>query len=218
MLTLYGTPLSNNYNKAKLALLEKGIGFAEVAAPPSKEESFLQRSPMGKVPFIELDGRFLAESQAIVEYIEETHPDPALYPRDPWERAVCREVIDIIEFYMSTPAGRVLGAAFFGGTASDETKADVMAGWERTIGALKRVVKFDPYVVGKAFTIVDCAAFAHFGLVSTMSKIVYGHDVMETLPGTAKYMETMMTRPTVQKVVAGQTAAFQAFMASKAKK
>ena len=76
MLKLYGTPLSNNYNKAKLALLEKGLAFEEVAAPPSQEESFLQRSPMGKVPFIEVDGRFLAESQAIVEYIEETHPNP----------------------------------------------------------------------------------------------------------------------------------------------
>jgi hypothetical protein len=51
-----------------------------------------------------------------------------------------------------------------------------------------------------------------------MSKIVYGRDVMEALPGTGKYMETMMARPSVQKVVAAQTAAFQGFMASKAKK
>jgi len=217
MLKLYGTPLSNNYNKTKIALLEKGIAFEEVATLPSKEESFLQRSPMGKVPFIELNGRFLAESQAIVEYVEETHPNPPLYPRDPWARAVCREVIDIIEFYMSTPAGRVLGAAFFGGTASEETRADVMAGWERTIGALKRVVKFDPYIAGKELTIADCAAFAHFGLISTMSKIVYGRDVMETLPGVGKYMETMLSRPSAQKVTADQTAAFQAFMASKGK-
>ena len=217
MLKLYGTPLSNNYNKTKLAFLEKGIAFEEVATPPSKEEAFLQRSPMGKVPFIELNGRFLAESQAIVEYVEETHPNPPLYPRDPWARAVCREVIDIIEFYMSTPAGRVLGAAFFGGTASDETKSDVMAGWERTIGALKRVVKFDPYIAGEELTIADCAAFAHFGLISTMSKIVYGRDVMETLPGVGKYMETMLSRPSAQKVTADQTAAFQAFMASKGK-
>jgi glutathione S-transferase len=217
MFKLYGTPLSNNYNKTKIALLEKGIAFEEVATLPSKEESFLQRSPMGKVPFIELNGRFLAESQAIVEYVEETHPNPPLYPRDPWARAVCREVIDIIEFYMSTPAGRVLGAAFFGGTASEETRADVMAGWERTIGALKRVVKFDPYIAGKELTIADCAAFAHFGLISTMSKIVYGRDVMETLPGVGKYMETMLSRPSAQKVTADQTAAFQAFMASKGK-
>lgn len=217
MLKLYGTPLSNNYNKTKLALIEKGVPFEEVATPPSKEEEFLQRSPMGKVPFIEVDGRFLAESQAIVEYVEETHPKPPLYPSDPWARAVCREVIDIIELYMSTPAARVLSAAFFGGTASDETKSDVMAGWERTIGALKRVVKFDPYVCGNQFTITDCAAFAHFGLVSTMSKNVYGRDVMETLPGASKYMEAMMARPSVQKVVADQTAAFEAFMARQGK-
>ena len=73
-----------------LVLLEKGVAFEEVLAPPSKEESFLQRSPMGKVPFIEANGSFLAESQAIVEYIEETQPQPPLYPRDPWARAICR--------------------------------------------------------------------------------------------------------------------------------
>jgi glutathione S-transferase len=169
------------------------------------------------VPFIEIDGRFLAESQAIVEYVEEIQPEPALYPRDPWARAVCRETIDFIEFYMTTPASRLLGLAFFGGTASEEAKGDVLASWERTIGALKRVVKFQPYLLGKELTIADCAAFAHLGLVSAMSKIVYGRDVMEALPGTDKYMETMMARPSVQKVVAGQHAAFQAFMANKGK-
>lgn len=213
MLKLHGTAISNNYNKVKIALIEKGVAFEEVAATPSKEESFLQRSPMGKVPFIEMDGRFLAESQAIIEYVEETQPNPPLYPSDPWARAICREVIDIIEFYMSTPAGRLLGAAFFGGTASDETRENVMTGWERTTGALKRLVKFDPYICGKQLTVADCAGFPHFGLISIMSKIVYGRDVLDTLPGVGKYMETMMTRPSVQRVAADQKVAMDAFMA-----
>ena len=215
MLKLYGTPLSNNHNKTKLVLLEKGIEFEEVATPPSKEDAFLERSPMGKVPFIEFNGRYLPESQAIVEFLEEIYPERPLYPSDPWQRAVCREITDIIQFYMAAPAGRLLSAAFFGGTVSDETKSDVMAGWERAIGALKRVVKFDPYITGKDFTIVDCAAFAHFGLISMMSSAVYGRDVMETLPGAVQFMETMMTRESVQKVVADQTVAFEAFMSSK---
>ena len=217
MLKLYGTPLSNNYNKTKIALLEKGIAFEEIATPPSQDEDILQRSPMGKVPFIELDGKFLAESQAIVEYLEETHPNPPLYPRDPWERAVCREVLDIIQFYMAAQAGRLLGAAFYGKPVSDETKSDLMTLWSRAIGALQRVVKFDPYIVGKDLTIADCAAFAHFGLVSMMSKAVYGKDVMDTLPGAGKYMEAMMARASVQKVVADQSAAFEAFAAKQGK-
>lgn len=217
MIKLHGFALSNNYNKVKLALLEKGVAFEEVYTAPSKDDAFLQRSPMGKIPFIEDDGRFLSESQAIVEYIDETRPGPKLMPADPWQRAVCRQTLDVIEEYMSVHAMRCVGAVFFGAPLSDEAKADVRANWERAVGALQRLIRFEPYALGQAFTALDCAAFPHFGLFSVMSKTLYGTDVMDALPGLAQYQATMMTRPAVQKVVADQTAAYQAFEASRKK-
>ena len=53
MITLCGIPLSNYYNKVKLALLEKGIAFnEEYAATHSHDEGILAASPLGKIPFL----------------------------------------------------------------------------------------------------------------------------------------------------------------------
>lgn len=54
------------------------------------------RNPMGFVPALEVDGRVLAESVAILEWLEETHPNPPLYPRDPWLRARTRQLVELI--------------------------------------------------------------------------------------------------------------------------
>jgi maleylacetoacetate isomerase len=52
---------------------------------------------MKQVPTLELDdGRVLTESVAIIEWLEETRPDPALLPRDPWLRAQVRELVQIV--------------------------------------------------------------------------------------------------------------------------
>jgi glutathione S-transferase len=45
---------------------------------------------MGKIPCIETDGGFLAETNPILDYLEETHPQPALLPTDPFTRAADR--------------------------------------------------------------------------------------------------------------------------------
>ena len=71
MLKLHGAPLSNYYNMVKTALLEKGLEYEAVMAPPSQEEEFLAKSSMGKIPCLETDNGFVAESLAIIEYLDE---------------------------------------------------------------------------------------------------------------------------------------------------
>src|SRR5437879_12271646 len=88
MLKLCGFHISNYHNKVRIALLEKGVPFEEdPSCRPCQEDEFLARTPMGKVPFLELDGTTLAESQVICEYLEETYPQKSLYPADPLARA-----------------------------------------------------------------------------------------------------------------------------------
>lgn len=58
MLILHGSPLSNYYNKVKLALLEKGVPFTQAhAATHSSDETILGASPLGKDPFPHHAGR-----------------------------------------------------------------------------------------------------------------------------------------------------------------
>ena len=77
MIKLHGAPLSNYYNMVKTALLEKNISFEEVLTPPSQNPDYLAKSVMGKIPCIETKRGFLAETHAILDYLEESHATPA---------------------------------------------------------------------------------------------------------------------------------------------
>jgi len=66
MLKLHGFSISNYYNMAKIALLEKGIEFEEVDTQPSQENDYLSMSPMGKVPCLETDHGCITEVDAIL--------------------------------------------------------------------------------------------------------------------------------------------------------
>ncbi|MEJ2131226.1 MAG: glutathione S-transferase family protein [Gammaproteobacteria bacterium] len=110
MIKLHGAPLSNYYNMVKTALLEKGLEFEDVMTPPSQEDDYLAKSAMGKIPCIETEDGFLAESIPILEYLEETHPKPALLPSDPYARAKVRELAQSLELYIELVARRGFGA------------------------------------------------------------------------------------------------------------
>ena len=57
----------------------------------------LRRNPMGQVPVLETrDGRHLAQSMAILEYLEENHPVPSLLPTHPFERARARQLAEMV--------------------------------------------------------------------------------------------------------------------------
>ena len=219
MLKLCGFAVSNYYNKVKLSLLEKGIPFEEELAYPSQKDEFRKDSPMGKVPFLRTERGVLTESQVLTEYIEDRYPEPALYPKDVFERARCRELIEHLELHIELPVRRLYAEAFFGGKVSDETKQEVEKLLAKGLGSLAHLASFDPFIGGKSFTHADCAAWVHLPLLSRATKIIYGRDfVDEFLPAARPYLQMVGERPHARKVNAERKAAMEAYAASKAKK
>lgn len=219
MLKLCGFAVSNYYNKVKFSLLEKGIPFEEELAYPSQKEEFRKDSPMGKVPFLRTDQGVLTESQVLTEYIEDRYPEPPLYPKDPFERARCREIIEHLELHVELPARRLYYEVFFGGSVSDETRQEVEKQLEKGVRSLSHIARFDPFIAGKDFTHADCAAFVHLPLLSMATKKAYGRDMLEEfLPQAKAYLKMVGERPHAQKVNADRKAAQDAYAASKAKK
>ncbi len=93
MRRLYHLPLSPFSRKVRLVLAEKKIDVELVEERPwERRLDYLRQNPAGKVPMLKIDGLVLAESPAIVEYIEETHPQPPLLPTNPAERAEVRRL------------------------------------------------------------------------------------------------------------------------------
>jgi glutathione S-transferase len=126
MLKLCGFRISNYHNKVRLALLEKGVPHEEdPGCLPSQKDDWVGRSPMGKVPILEVDGTTLSESEVICEYLEDAFPQKPLLPKDPIARARVRELITHLELHMELVARRLYGAVFFGGKVSDETREQV---------------------------------------------------------------------------------------------
>lgn len=87
--------------RVRWALAHKGIAFdktiVNILKGEQKDDGHRGRNPIGHVPALEVaPGRFLAESVAIIEWLEETHPEPRLYPADPWAKARVRQVCELV--------------------------------------------------------------------------------------------------------------------------
>ncbi len=218
MLKLGGFAVSNYYNKVKVALLEKGIPFEEVYCLTSQDETYLQRSPMGKVPYLEVDGQFLCESQVICEYLEDHYPANPLYPKDVFERARVRELITVMELHLELVARRLYTQAFFGGTVSDEIKKHVAKDLAKGVRAFKQLARFTPFIAGANLTLADCVAGVHLPLVSLASKIVYGRDVLDDCAPVKPYLKMLNERPAFRKMNDDRKVATEAMAAARAKK
>jgi len=218
MLKLYGFSLSNYYNKVKLALLEKGVPFEEVLVhwgAEGKED----KSPLGKVPYIETEDGFLCESQVIVDYIEARWPTPALVPADPWQAAKVREIITYCDLHVELCARQLYPQAFFGGSLPEKFTERVKGDLTRNLAAFAKVAQFSPYAAGDEFTMADCAVYVSLPLAAMASKVVYGEDLVAAAGIDWKaYVKLIEQRPTAQKVAADRRAdQARAMAANKAK-
>ena len=203
MLTLCGFAASNYYNKVKLALLEKNLGFQEEQVWVGQCD--LAATPLGKVPYLKTEHGTLCESQVILDYIEAAHPQPALVPAEPFGAAKVRELITFLELHLELVARNLYPQAFFGGTVSDSAKEKIGQQLEKNIAAFARLAKFSPFMAGDRFTLADVAAIVHLPLVSSATRIIYGRDLMADLP-VRDYLKHMNERPTLQQVNADRKA------------
>lgn len=93
---LYGYYRSSATYRARIALNIKGIAWetalVDLRAPTSAQHApqFRAVNPHGLIPVLEDGAHALTQSLAIIEYLEETHPEPPLLPRAPAERAQVR--------------------------------------------------------------------------------------------------------------------------------
>ncbi|MGZ8293078.1 MAG: glutathione S-transferase [Telluria sp.] len=216
MLKLCGFAASNYYNKVKLALLEKDVAFEENLVWAKPTEEMLARSPLGKVPYLETEFGPLAESQVLVNYIEEAYTQVPLLPADLYQAAKVQELITFLELHLELVARELYGAAFFGGTISDSAKERVRKQLAKNIPAFARLAKFSPYIAGDTFTLADCAAVCHLPLISSATKKILGEDMLADLPAR-DYIKRMGERATVQKVNEDRKASLEAFASSYAK-
>lgn len=92
MLTIYNIPVSIYTAKLRVVLRHKGLAWEELPPPGGyRSEAYRKIVPSGNIPTM-IDGDvMLSDSEAIAEYLEEKHPEPAMLPHGLVPRAKARE-------------------------------------------------------------------------------------------------------------------------------
>lgn len=99
---LYSYYRSSASYRARIALNLKGIAYEYRAVHllsnggEQKAESYRELNPSREVPSLVHNGRTVAQSMAIIEYLDLVRPEPRLFPSDPYQRALVVQACEII--------------------------------------------------------------------------------------------------------------------------
>jgi maleylpyruvate isomerase len=160
---LHGYFRSSASYRVRIALNLKGLRAEHRAHHLRKGEqrnvAFLAINPQGLVPVLEDDaGAVLTQSLAIIEWLDETHPEPPLLPKDPLQRAKVRAFADVLACD-THPLQNLKVLSRLRELALSEDKVTAWAGWANREGlsACEKLIANEPgpFCFGTAPTIAD---------------------------------------------------------------
>jgi maleylpyruvate isomerase len=148
--------------RVRIALALKGLSYESALYDLRKNQHLTAEyrtvNPMRSVPALEVDGATLFESMAIIEYLEETHPEPPLLPRGAADRARVRAMAQLVACDIHPLNNlRVLRYLSHELKADDAAREKWYAHWvQEGFAALELVVaERGPFSFGDAVTMAD---------------------------------------------------------------
>jgi glutathione S-transferase len=157
MMRIWRIPFSTNVERVALALGHKGMSVEWVDVDPADRGEVERLSGQPLVPVLELDGRVLVDSTAIIEELERVHPDPPLYPADATRRAEVELFVDWFNRVWKRPPNEL--EAELAKPEPDTATVERLGG--EIAGALDRfeaLLGGRDYLFGD-FGVADCIAF-----------------------------------------------------------
>jgi len=179
--------------RAVIALTEKGVAFERVDIDlANKPDWFSGISPLGKTPVLLVGDVPVFESAVILEYLEETQPNP-LHPGDPLRRAEHRGWIEFGSTVLADIAG------FY--AAPDEATFSA-----RTSQLAQRFARLEaraaaaPWFDGENFSLVDAVygpVFRYFDVFDDIGDF----GILSGKPKLARWRQSLAARPSVRAAV-----------------
>ena len=211
MLKIWGASASPFVRKVRVFLAEKNIPYErEDLIPFNVSAEYKKISPLGKIPALQHGDRTLSDSSVICAYLERTHPEPALYPKDPYEfaRALWFEeygdtaLVNVIGAKIFFP--KFIGPRFFN-RPTDE--AAVQKTIDEELPPLFDYLEGQiatPAIAGGAFSIGDIGIGTQF---VQLRHAGVGLDV-KRWPKLTRYVAAVHERPSFKALIAEERASF----------
>jgi glutathione S-transferase len=209
---LYGSSLSPYARKVLAFAGEKGIELElrpTGSAPGQPSEDFIATSPFRKMPAFRDGDYTLADSSAIVHYLEAKYPDPPLIPADPKLRGKAiwyEEFADTILVTCGSKIffNRIVAPRFLGKPGDEDAAREAeLNDLPPILGYLEKVAPdAGGYLVGDQLTLADIAVaspFANFRHTQTRVDT-------ERYPRTVAYVERILARPSLAPWIERETA------------
>lgn len=161
---LYGSAISGHVHRVRLFLAMLGLPFENIEIDMRKRENrtpeFLARNPFGQVPVIEDGDVTLADSNAILLYLNERYAaDPARWlPRDPLGAARVQRWLSVAAGPLAQGPSMARVIVLFG-LATDPS--DVIARSHNLLGVMEGELSGRPYLAGESATLADLANYSY---------------------------------------------------------
>ncbi len=207
---LFHVSLSPFCRKVRLVLAEKKIEVELVEEKYwERDADFMRRNPAGKVPILKIDGLTLSESTAICEYLEETHADPALMPKD---SAARHEVRRLVAWFDDKFHTEVTSNLLYERVNKKITKEGYPDSGKVKSGA--KAIKYHldyldwlldqrRWLAGDVMTLADFAAAAHFSSLDYISDVDWNRNA-----NVREWYAKIKSRPSFRGILADQVPGF----------
>ena len=211
MLRLHGYPVSNYFNIARAALIEKAMAHEIVIGRAEQTERFLARNPMGKIPVLESADGWIGETVAILEYLDDLSTDMPLRPAAVGARARARQMINLVQLYVEAPARTLFPGVFGNGANAPASVANARATLDRSTMALRRMARPAPFLFGRHLSSADLFAFYNLDIVDRLSRFVWDRSIIEEAR-LADWHRAMAARPSSQAILADFETCFAEYL------
>ena len=201
---LYGALLSPYVRKVALVATEKGLDWTlELTGPGSTDPVFRAISPFGKIPGLDDAGYHLADSTAIVAYLEAKQPEPPLLPADAKLRGRAMwfdEFADTIFFGAGRKVlfNRFVSPRFHKIPGNEAEALEGEAELPEILAYLESVTPAAGWLLGETFSLAD---YAVTSVLRSIRTVGWGPDA-ERYPLTAAWYDRVTQRPAWQAVAA----------------
>ncbi|CUH51328.1 glutathione S-transferase family protein [Shimia sp. R11_0] len=207
---LFHVPLSPFCRKVRLVMGEKRLEVELVEERYWEQDpDFLRRNPAAKVPVLKMDGKMMAESSAICEYLEEQYPDPALMPRDADGRYEVRRLVAWFDdkFHHEVTAKllyervnrKLMGTGY---PDSSNVKAGAKA-IKYHLDYMHWLLDHRRWLAGDVMSLADFAAAAHLSALDYISDVDWNRSAV-----VKDWYATIKSRPAFRAILADQVPGF----------